>query len=98
MPYQVFYSARAQSHLIQLERYIARRGSPGNARIYVEAIVTRCERLAVAPWQGTSRDDLLPGLRTAGFRKRVTIAFRVMPETIFIAGIFYGGRNLKIDL
>jgi toxin ParE1/3/4 len=98
MSYQVLYSTRAQTHLLELERYIVRRGSPDNARVYVEAIVARCEKLAAAPWQGTSRDDLLTGLRTTGFRKRVTIAFRVMPETVFIAGIFYGGKNVKIDL
>jgi len=98
MPYRVVYSKRAESDLIHLERYIADAGSPANAKMYVEAIVAKCERLAAAPYQGTRRDDLLPGLRTTGFRRRVTIAFRIGAETILIAGIFYGGRSLEKNL
>jgi toxin ParE1/3/4 len=37
----------------------------------------------------------MPGLRTTGFRGRVTIAFRITVETIRIAGILYGGRSLE---
>jgi len=96
MQYKVVYSSAAQADLIELERYIAGRGSPRSAASYVEAIVARCEELALSPYQGTRRDDL-PGLRTTGFRRRVTIAFRVTPGTILIAGIFYGGRRVRIS-
>jgi toxin ParE1/3/4 len=95
MPYRVIYSERARSDLLNIERYISDGGSPTNAKAYVTAIVARCDGLAAAPYQGTRRDHLLPGLRTTGFRGRVTIAFRVTQETVLIAGIFYGGRSLE---
>jgi toxin ParE1/3/4 len=62
---------------------------------FVEAIVAKCDGITTAPHQGTRRDDLLSGLRTTGFRRRVTIAFRIGVDTIHIAGIFYGGRSLE---
>jgi toxin ParE1/3/4 len=98
MSYRVIYSERAESDLLHLERYISELGSPVNAKMYVEAIIAKCERLATAPYQGTHRDELMPGLRTTGFRGRVTIAFRISAETIVIAGIFYGGRSLEKNL
>ena len=98
MPYRVIYSDRATSDLIRIERYITEAGSPMNAKSYVSAIVAKCDGLSAAPFQGTRRDHLLPGLRTTGFRRRVTIAFRVTNETILIAGIFYGGRSLEKTL
>ncbi len=97
MAFQVVYSRRAKSDLANLERYISDAGSPANAKSYVRAIVAKCDGLADAPYQGTQRDDLLPGLRTTGFRRRVTIAFRIAQQTVLIAGIFYGGRSLEND-
>jgi plasmid stabilization system protein ParE len=95
MSYRVIYSERARSDLLNIERYISAAGSPMNAKAYVTAIVAKCESLAAAPHLGTRRDHLLPGLRTTGFRGRVTIAFRVTQQTVLIAGIFYGGRSLE---
>jgi plasmid stabilization system protein ParE len=40
-----------------------------------------------------ARDDLRPGLRTIGYRKRVVIAYAILNETVAIIGIFYGGRD-----
>src|ERR1019366_5388964 len=98
MPYRAIYSERAKSDLLSIERYISDAGSPANARAYMNAIVAKCDGLASAPYQGTRRDHLLPGLRTTGFRGRVTIAFRVTVETIRILGVFYGGRNIGTNL
>jgi hypothetical protein len=33
---------------------------------------------------------MVPGLRTTGFRRRVTITFRLIGQTVLIAGIYYG--------
>jgi hypothetical protein len=44
---------------------------------------------------GTKREDLLAGLRTVGFERRVTIAFMVTDETVLIEGIFYGGQDFE---
>lgn len=44
------------------------------------------------------RDDIRPGLRTVGYKKRVVIAFAVLDGTVAIIGIFYGGRDYEIIL
>jgi toxin ParE1/3/4 len=54
--------------------------------------------LATFPKRGTRRDDILPGLRTVGFERRVTIAFRVLKTRIEIVTIDYGGREFENDL
>jgi toxin ParE1/3/4 len=38
---------------------------------------------------------LRPGLRTIGFRRRVTIAFAVEAEVVTIIGVFYGGQDFE---
>jgi plasmid stabilization system protein ParE len=47
---------------------------------------------------GRARDDLRPGLRTIGFRRRVVIAFAVHEDTVEIHGVFYGGQDYETDL
>jgi len=51
--------------------------------------------LATFPQRGQLRDDLLPGLRTTGFERRITIAFVVTPDAVLIEGIFYGGQDFE---
>src|ERR1051326_6309833 len=48
----------------------------------------------VSAERGTRRDDLRPGLRVAGFERRITIAFHVDAETLVIDRILYGGRDI----
>lgn len=59
------------------------------------AIFDYCDGLADFPLVGVARDDLRPGLRTIGFRRRVVIAFAVTDETVEIHGVFYGGRDYE---
>ena len=42
-----------------------------------------------------SRDDVRPGLRITGYRKRVLIAYAVDAEALSIIGIFYGGQDYE---
>ena len=44
------------------------------------------------------RDDLREGVRIIGFERRVSIAFTVNHDTVQIARIFYGGRDVEILL
>ena len=89
------YSPRATKQLEDLYEYVARASSPDRANAFVSAIVDYCDRLTISPRRGTRRDDLRPGLRIVGFRRRVTIAFLVLEESIVILGVFYGGRNFE---
>jgi toxin ParE1/3/4 len=47
---------------------------------------------------GSTREDISPGLRTIGFRRRVTIAFTVDPDKVEIVGVFYGGQDFEAIL
>ena len=38
---------------------------------------------------------MLPGLRTIGFERRVTIAFMVTPDAVLIEGVFYGWQDFE---
>ena len=91
--YRVVFRPEAAQQLEELYDFIADAGSPGNAAGFTESIVAFCEGLAAFPYRGTARDDLRPGLRTIGYKKRVVIAYAVLNETVAIVGIFYGGRD-----
>ena len=72
----VVYSPRARQQLDNLYLWIAEQsGFPDRAEQYVSAIFDYCDELADFSFRGIARDDLRPGLRTIGFRRRVVIAF-----------------------
>ena len=95
MSFTVVFTPEAEGQLVELYRYIAAAGSAEVAAQYTEAIVSYCEELAAFPYRGRARDDIRPGLRTIGFRRRVVIAFAVFGQTVAIIGVFYGGRDYE---
>ena len=96
MTRSVVYSPRAKQQLTELYLWIAQQsGHPDRAQRYISAILDFCDSLAQFPMIGFARDDLRPGLRTIGFRRRVVIAFAVNEKTAEIHGIFYGGQNYE---
>ena len=92
------YSPDAARQLEGLYDYIAQASGPDRASAFVGSVIDYCERLASSPYRGTKRDDLRPGLRTVGFRRRATIAFAVVDRTVEIMGVFYGGRSFETIL
>jgi toxin ParE1/3/4 len=90
--HKVVFRPRAEADLVALYTYIAEAAGPVAAR-YLDRIEAACLSLASVPERGTRRDDILPGLRTMGFGRRVTIAFRVLRTRVEIATIAYGGRD-----
>ena len=95
MTYHVVFSPEAESQLVALYFHIAEAASPEIAAKYTEDIVDECESLRTLPHRGTRRDYVRAGLRTLGFRRRITIAFEVGNEVVTILGVFYGGRDLE---
>ncbi|WP_448070453.1 type II toxin-antitoxin system RelE/ParE family toxin [Georgenia yuyongxinii] len=96
---RVVYSPRARQQLTDLNLWVAEQsGFPDRAEGFVAAIVNYCDGLTDFPMVGVARDDLRPGLRTIGFRRRVVIAFAVNHETIEILGVYYGGRDFETGL
>ena len=96
--YRVVFRREAIQHLEELYDYIAEAGSPEIAARYIEAIVTYYEGLTDFPHRGSARDDIRPGLRTIGYKKRVIIAFAILDDRVAILGIFYGGRDYETIL
>jgi toxin ParE1/3/4 len=98
MVYRVIFSLRAQAQLVHLHRYISEASSPAIGEIYTTAIAEYCQGLTTFPHRGATRDDVRPGLRVIGFRRRVTIAFTVDGDAVKILGVFYGGQDYESAL
>jgi toxin ParE1/3/4 len=96
--HSVVFRRRAEKRLIELGDYIASQAGPVIANGYLDRIYAACMALADFPERGRRRDDILPGLRTIGFERRVTIAFRVLKTRVEIVTIAYGGRDFEREL
>ena len=94
MEYRVAFHPRAVRELYELADYIGEHSSPARATAFVDRIRDYCLGFATFPERGTLRDDLGPGVRLVGFRRRVSITFAVRGDVVHILGIFYGGRNI----
>lgn len=101
MTYAVRFAREAQDQLAAIQEYIAHAsGHRVTPEHFVDGIVAYCEGLQTFPERGTQRDDLLPGLRIIGYRRSVTVAFRVNRATqaVSVVGVFYGGQDYDAAL
>lgn len=101
MNYTVRFAPEAQHQLDAIEDFIAHAsGFFTRATHFVDGIVAYCESFQTFPDRGARRDDLLSGLRIVGYRKSVTVAFRVdtSSRVVSIMGIFYGGQDYEAAL
>ena len=98
MAHSVYFRPRAEAHLVALYDYITEKAGEQIASDYIARIEAACLGLADMPERRTRRDDILPGLRTIGFERRVTIAFRVLKTRVEIVTIAYGGRDFEREL
>jgi toxin ParE1/3/4 len=92
MNFEVVFSTKADDQLEKLQDYLAKRFYPANAERYVQRLTQACHSLAEAPYRGTVRNDLAPGLRTVGFERTATIYFAIVGEQVVIVSIGYGRR------
>jgi toxin ParE1/3/4 len=95
MIYKVAFRPGAEADLFALYQYISERSGRTRAGDYIARIEAACMALATFPERGTKRDDLAPGIRTIGFKRRATIAFRIEKDTVRIVRIFYAGRDFE---
>ncbi|WP_203072437.1 type II toxin-antitoxin system RelE/ParE family toxin [Falsiroseomonas ponticola] len=95
MTHRVVFAPEALDDLRDLYDVIADASLPERALGYVEALRRHCLGLAEFPERGTRRDAIRPGLRTLGYRRRVTIAFQVTGSTVTILRLLYAGRDLE---
>lgn len=98
-PHKVIYRKSADDDLDEIFSYILQNGGSADSAFYfTQQIRNYCDSFAIFPHRGTRRDDLRNGLRMIGFERRVSIAFTVTDNTVQIARIFYGGRDVDILL
>jgi len=95
MSSSVVFTPEAAAQLEAIYTYIADKAGTDIALRFTDAIIDYCERFTTFPRRGTLRNDLRPGLRVVGFKKRATIAFAVLDKTITIVGVFYGGQDVE---
>lgn len=93
--YRVVLSPEAKGDLLDIYDWVADRASPAVALAYVERIEAHLQGFEHGAERGHRRDDLRPGLRVAGFERRVTIAFTVEGDRATILRLAYGGRDLE---
>jgi toxin ParE1/3/4 len=95
---KVYFRQQAEADLLALYEKIASEAGTLIAGNYIDRIEAACMALATFPERGRRRDDILPGLRTIGFERRATIAFRVLKTRVEIVTIAYGGRIFERGL
>jgi toxin ParE1/3/4 len=93
--YKVSFRPTAERDLLGLYRWIAEKAGLEVAGRYVDRLEAACMALEIAPERGTRRDDIRLGIRTVGFERRATIAFRVRKREVTILRIFYGGQDFE---
>ncbi len=98
MAHKVIFRPEAEADLFALYRYIAAESGAARAGDYVSRLEQACMALTTFPKRGTRRNNIAPGLRTIGFERRVTIAFRVLEGVVEIVAVAYAGRDFANDL
>lgn len=81
---------KALAQLEELEDFVVEAGSPVAAADLVDTLVAFCEDLAPFPLRGSDRDDIRPGVRTIGFRRRAVVAFAVREYAVVILEVLAG--------
>ena len=82
---------RSRTSFIFIYDVIAKLADPATGAAFVEQIIAHCMNFDLASERRNRRDDIRPGLRITGYRRRVTIAFSVTETRVEILRIFYGG-------
>jgi toxin ParE1/3/4 len=93
----VLFHPRAKRELEELYDYVADQGGPQQAANFVGKIRDYCLGFSIFPERGIRRDDIEPGVRVVGYRRRVSIVFSVTNTEVWILGIYYGGRSLDMS-
>ncbi|MGD9816233.1 MAG: type II toxin-antitoxin system RelE/ParE family toxin [Hyphomonadaceae bacterium] len=98
--FTVRFDREASADLLSIRDHIAEVRGKAFAAEFTQRIVDYCESFAALPHRGTKRDKIMPGLRTVGWRRTVTIAFQVFEDErrVVILGVFYRGRDSLAEM
>ncbi|MBS1814147.1 MAG: type II toxin-antitoxin system RelE/ParE family toxin [Acidobacteria bacterium] len=95
--FTVRFSPRANSHLAQIGSYLSKEAGQGSSKKFIGNLIADCKSLAIFPERGTLQQALGAGVRTCGWRRRVTIVFRVISQRseVEILAIYYAGQDVS---
>lgn len=98
--YRVVFAPETNWDFAQLEDFIAGKAGVRIASRFVDALVEFCAGLSDTPHRGSLREDIQAGVRAIGFRRAVTVIFRVddATHTVVVAGVFYRGRDVAAEM
>lgn len=94
MIYAVQLSLLAIEDLIDLHRWVSGETDSATANGYIDRIEERIASLSQFPDRCTPRDDLIPGLRTLAFERRLVIAYMVDGGIVTVLRVVNAGRDL----
>lgn len=95
--YKVVVSPEAKRDLFQLFDWIANLVGEKTARTYLQRLQRFTQSFDAAPMRGRQVDHIGPGMRIAGFERRVTIVFAVTEDCVFIIRYFGFGRDWESE-
>lgn len=93
----VRFTPEANADLMEIFDYLAPRAGSAVAFAYISDIHRHCLGFALFPERGIAREDLRPGLRVVGFRRRASIVFQVKDKQATIIRIFHRGRAIRVS-
>lgn len=94
MTYDVQLSTLAIEDLIGLHHWVSTQADIATADGYLARIEERIAALTNFPHRGSPRDDLVVGLRTLSFERRLLIAYKVEGDTVTVLRIINALRDL----
>lgn len=94
MTYDVQLSALAIEDLIALHQWVNVEADIPTADGYLARIEERIAALADFPNRGSPRDDLVAGLRTLTFERRLLIAYSVDRKIVTVQRVINAFRDL----
>ncbi len=92
--YRIVWRPRALRELLALYDWIAEQADADTALSYTSRIEAHVAKLTEFPLRGTPRDDLMPGVRTISYRRRTTLAYRVVDDMVEILVLVHAGQLL----
>jgi toxin ParE1/3/4 len=93
MTFKIHLSGRAIDDLRLIQRWVAEQADVDVAEAYIARIEAKFQSLTAVPTIGPPRDDLIPGLRTLAFERRLSIASRATGNDVWIERIVSSARN-----
>lgn len=93
--YPVILSEAAIADISAMGRWIAEHAGSEIAEAYVSRVEATCYRLANFPNRGAPRFDILTGLRTITFERRVIISYRVENGVVHIVRLIRAARDFS---